>query len=170
MTQGPPARLFIALLPDNGVREQLAACRDAWAWPRSASPVKTERLHITLHFLGDVALERLPELAQALDVPLQPFTLHLSRANLWPGGIAVLEPETIPAALLALHGATASVLQRLGLPVDARPFRPHVTLARRANGAVFEHAMLPVSWAIDRYALMSSTLGTGGGYTVVKQY
>ena len=170
MTPESTARLFIALLPDECVRGQLAACRDAWTWPRSASPVKTERLHVTLHFLGDVALERLPELAEALDVPFQPFTLRLSRANLWPGGIAILEPEAIPAGLTALHGATASILQRLDLRVDARPFRPHVTLARRANGAVVEHAMLPVSWAIDRYALMNSTLGAGGGYTVVKQF
>ena len=170
MTPGSTARLFIALLPDEGVRDQLAACRDAWTWPRSASPVKTERLHITLHFLGDVALERLPEVAEAMNVPFQPFTLHLSRANLWPGGIAVLEPEAIAAALKTLHGATASVLQRLGLRVDARPFRPHVTLARRANGAVVKHASLPVRWAIDGYALMNSTLGSGGGYTVVKRY
>jgi len=59
------------------------------------------------------------------------------------------------------------VLKRLALPVDTRPFRPHVTLARRAAGATPALDGPAISWAIDRYALMESTLGVNGGYTEV---
>lgn len=170
MTHPSTARLFIALLPDDSVRNKLVAWRDAWTWPRSAAPVSTAKLHMTLHFLGDVALDRLPELQDALEVCFDPFTLMLAHATLWPNGIAVLEPETVPAALTALHEATATVLRRLGLPVDARQHRPHVTLARRAAGASLQRQAVPVSWHIAGYALMSSALGSAGGYTQLRQY
>lgn len=164
------ARLFIALLPDDFVRDRLVECRDAWTWPRSATPVSPAKLHMTLHFLGDVAVDRLPALQDALEVSFDPFTLMLSQATLWPHGIAVLEPETVPAALTALHEATATVLRRIGLPVDTRPHRPHVTLARRAAGANLMRQADPVSWHVASYALMSSASGSSGDYAQIRGY
>jgi len=79
----------------------------------------------------------------------------------------VLEPDSVPAALSALHESVSAVLLHLRVPVDLRTYRPHVTLARRAFGAVIKHRMDAVRWEIDHYALMSSTLGLGGGYTTV---
>jgi len=169
MTTNSTARLFVGLFPDNVVRDQLAAWRDAWTWPRSATPVAAGRLHLTLHFIGDVEIERVPEIAAALPGPFSSFALQLDRALLWPHGVAVLEPEHAPAALIALHAATGAMLQRLGLPRDARPYRPHVTLARRAAGAGPPPARPAIAWSIDRYALMQSTLGPGGQYSQVRE-
>jgi 2'-5' RNA ligase len=163
-------RLFIALVPDDEVREQLAVWRDAWNWPRSATPVKTGRLHMTLHFLGDVEPDRMTQLTDMLPESFPPFELALRHAGLWPHGIAVLEPDSVPAELKDLHAAIAVVLQSLGLPLDARPYRPHVTLARRAAGALLQGAGPPVNWRVDRYALMQSTLGPDGGYTSVREF
>jgi 2'-5' RNA ligase len=163
-------RLFIALVPDAPVREQLALWRDAWTWPRSATPVKTERLHVTLHFLGDVEADRVEQLADLLPDSFAPFDLVLSHTEIWPHGIGVLEPESMPAALKDLHAKIAVVLQDLGLPVDARPYRPHVTLARRAAGAVRQGQGPSINWRIDRYALMQSTLGPDGGYTSIREF
>lgn len=120
---------------------------------------------MTLHFLGDVALDRVPELQAALPIPLEPFVLTLSEATLWPHGVAVLEPQSVPAALTALQESIAAALRRLNVPVEARPYRPHVTLARRACGAVPADVMPAIDWEIDRYSLMSSTPGAGGAYT-----
>lgn len=164
------ARLFIALWPDGAVRHDLAAWRDGWRWPRPATPVRTERLHMTLHFIGDVEGERMPELADSLQLPFEGFPLKFERADLWPHGVAVLEPEAVPAPLAELHAELANVLERLALPVDTRPFRPHVTLARRAAGASPPSSGPAIVWKIDRYALMASTLGPGGGYTTVREY
>ncbi len=170
MTTGSTARIFIALLPNDDVRDQLATWRDAWQWPRSASLVRTAKLHITLHFLGDVEVERLPELEEALRVPFAPFQLALSHTTLWPHGIAVLEPDSIPDSLSGLHREIREVLQRVGLPVDARVFRPHVTLARRAKGAVLERQTGAVLWKVTQFALMSSALATDGSYTALRRY
>jgi 2'-5' RNA ligase len=166
----PTTRLFVALWPDDAVRAQLAQWRDGWTWPRAATPVKKGRRHVTLHFLGDVAAERIPAVAAALDAPFTPFELRMNHASLWPHGIAVLEPETVPQELVQLHALLADALRGEGCAVDARPYRPHVTLARRANGATLSGAAPCVRWTVASYALMASTLGKEGGYTTLRRY
>ena len=164
------ARMFIALWPDDAVRRQLATWRDSWCWPRSATPVRSERLHMTLHFIGEIEPEKIPELADSLSMPFDGFTLQFGRSLMWPHGIAVLEPNSVPAQLLELHARLSKSLQRHAQPVDTRPFRPHVTLARRSNGAAHTRPDPAIAWSIDRYALMESTLGLNGHYTVVREF
>lgn len=160
------ARLFIALWPDSAERAALAAWRDAWTWPRHATPVRTERLHATLHFLGEVPAERIAPLTAALQVPAAPFTLELGQCALWPHGIAVLEPAGVPQELLKLHDSLGQVLRGLALPVDPRPYRPHVTMARRAANAVAPGSGPRIRWPVGHYALVSSA----DGYTVLQRY
>ena len=85
------ARLFIGLWPDPAMRDALAAWGEQWQWNAGAKRVRAERLHLTLHFLGDVPRTLLPALKPALEVPVAPFSLSLGRAAVWRGGIAVLE-------------------------------------------------------------------------------
>ena len=166
--------MFIALWPDAAVREQLRAWRDSAAWPKAAAPVCTEQLHLTLHFLGDIARERLPQLVQGLGVGFAPFKLGLGHAELWHSNIAVLAPDVRPELaappVLALHGALGEALTRLGLPIEARPYRPHVTLARRAGRELGPIQGPPVRWQVDGYALMESKLGAGAAYSIVHHY
>ena len=160
------SRLFLALWPDDTLRGELAAWRDGWCWPGKATPVRTERMHITLHFLGDIDDDRIGALADAVDVPFAPFALTLGRNALWPHGIAVLEPETVPAPLLALHGALGQTLESFGVALDARAYRPHVTLARRAERGIAERDGPRIEWHVNGYALMQSE----GGYRVLRDY
>ena len=160
-------RLFLALWPDPAIRHALRERRDAWTWPRGASPVHADKLHVTLHFLGEVPSERVPELRQGFAVPFTPFTLSIGLPKLWPHGIAVLEPHTEPPALLELHAKLSNALVALGLQPEARAYRPHVTLARRASHAVVPPESAPLTWQVDGYALVESN---GGSYTVLEQY
>jgi RNA 2',3'-cyclic 3'-phosphodiesterase len=163
-------RLFTALWPDAATRAAIAACQHEWAWPQQAAPVRAERLHITLHFLGDVAAQRLPELVRELRVPFEAFTLDLVHAEVWPNAVAVLEPATVPPALAQLHGTLGKTVAQLRLPVDARPYRPHVTLARRAQGAAPPAQRPAIRWpAPDGYVLVRSLPG-GAGYEVLERY
>jgi len=163
-------RLFLALWPDAAVRDQLRAWRDAWTWPRGASPVHTDKLHLTLHFLGNVPGERLPDLLDGLSVPVSRFSVQPGRAALWHNGIAVLEPLAVPPALLDLHASLAAALPALGLVPETRAYRPHVTMARRAGGAGIPASGPAIDWAIDHYALVESKPADGGGYTVLREY
>jgi len=150
------ARLFIALWPEDSVRAQLAAWRDGWNWPKGATLVRTDRLHMTLHFIGDVPEERIDEVSNALQAPFSPFQLALGRNALWPHGVAVLEPIRAPTELTGLQHALGERLQALALPVDARSYKPHVTLARRAGSATIAADGPPFIWQVEHYALMRS--------------
>lgn len=165
--QQQTSRLFLALWPDPAVRHALRAWRDAWAWPRGATPVHADKLHLTLHFLGGVPTERLPELLDGFSVPFAPFRLDLGKPVLWPHGIAVLEPFAEPPELLALHARLTEALVGLGLQPEQRSYRPHVTMARRAGGVAVPQDGPPIAWQADRYALVESQ---GGVYTVLREY
>ena len=160
-------RLFIGLWPDPALREELAAFRDGYTWPRVAARVATPKLHLTLHFLGDVAVADIAPLRAALSIPFAPFAVDLGQAVVWRGGIAVLEPLVVPDALVALHRRLGEVLDGLGLPPDTRAYRPHVTLARRAVGAVAPEHPLALRWAVDAFALVASR---GGVYETLQAY
>jgi 2'-5' RNA ligase len=161
------ARLFLALWPDAPVRAGLRDWRDAWTWPRGASPVHTDKLHVTLHFLGDQPRDRLPALLDGFAVTFTPFSLRFERGAVWHNGIAVLEPEVEPQALLDLHMTLSQALLGLGLQPEARKYRPHVTMARRAGGADVPQDGPAVDWQVDRYVLVESR---GGSYTVLREY
>jgi 2'-5' RNA ligase len=168
------ARLFLALWPDPAVREALRVWREAWTWPRGASPVATSKLHMTLHFLGNQPRERLDALLDGLASPFSPFSVRLDVAELWHNGIAVLAPAAPPQLLLDLHARLTQALIGLGLQPEARAYRPHVTMARRASGAGLPPAGQVLDWQVDGYALVESrpTQGQGqdGGYTVLREY
>lgn len=164
----PSQRLFIALWPGPRVRQALAACRDLGPWPAGATPTATENLHLTLHFIGPVPAGRIDEVAAGLQVPMLAFDLRLQTTEVWHGGIAVLRPRTVPARLQQLHADLAEALRRLGLPVEARAFHPHVTLARRAGPQPPMAPSAPARWQVAGYALVQS-LG-GGRYSVLQRY
>jgi 2'-5' RNA ligase len=160
MSGAPPsARLFIALWPDADTRAALAAWRDRWSWPPGAAVVPDERLHLTLHFIGPTPRARLPDIERGLDVAWAPFELMRGAATVWPRGLALWAPEPWPAPAADLHATLGEALGRLGLPVDERPFHPHVTLARKARGAVPPPEPPALRWAVRDVALAESDRG-----------
>lgn len=169
-TSQDTARLFLALWPEAIILAALQHWRDHWSWRPKAWLARPESLHLTLHFLGDVPRTRLPELVLGLAVPFAPFELTLGRSQIWPNGVAVLEPDAIPADLLRLHAELAVALQKLAIPVEARPYHPHVTLARRAQGATPPVDGAPVRWPVRNYALMESQFAPARGYRLVQSY
>ena len=164
------ARLFIALWPGPQVRRRLLDWRAACDWPAGARPVRAADLHLTLHFIGRVPVERLPELVDGLAVPFRRFELHFGRAEVWGRGTAVLHPRTAPQRLVELHAQLRQALVRLGLPVEQRSFRPHVTLARDARGARLAGAAPAWRWSVHGYVLAQSRPGSAGGYRVLWRY
>lgn len=161
------SRLFLALWPTAAAREALVRETARWSWPAGARPTPAEQWHLTLHFLGPVAADRLPVLRDSLQLPLQPFALHLTSQAIWQRGLAVLLAEPEPA-LLDLHRRLGLALAAVLQAVDTRPFAPHVTLARHASGAVPPGLDAPLRWQIHSYALVSST--PGAGYRCLQRY
>lgn len=174
MTQEQPpahasARLFLALCPTPEVQAALALHRDQWQWNAGAALYRPGDWHLTLHFIGPVPVDRLDELRAGLALPIAPFDLGLGQPELWPHGVAVLCPETVPEGLQQLHAGLAHALRRLGLRTERRDFRPHLTLARHAQAA--RPPSRPVmGWHVAAYALMESTGQAGQRYRVLQNY
>ncbi|HYE39999.1 MAG TPA: RNA 2',3'-cyclic phosphodiesterase, partial [Ramlibacter sp.] len=154
--------------PSHDVRLAIEAQAAAWQWPDAARRTRTERLHVTLHFLGERPTDELPALRKALDVAWEGCELLLDRAGVWPGGIAVLEASTVPPALARLHAALRERLAALGVPVEARPWRPHVTLARKASGAKPPPAAPPLRWSVPASHALVRSLPGGRGYETLQ--
>lgn len=166
----PQWRLFLALWPDESTRDAMVAWQQSWQWPPGAKLVPREELHLTLHFIGNVRAARLPELACGLRVPFQGVQLRFREGKVWPGGIAVLRPDTAPEPLLQLHARLAQALTALDLPVEERPFRAHVTVARKAAGAAPPGASASLLWRAEAQYVLARSLPNGGGYEVVARF
>lgn len=162
----PGARLFLALVPPPAIRNALTAWQARWAWPPGAVLAAPGGAHLTLHFIGTAPRERVPEIARQLALPAPRFTLALGRTELWPRGLVVCCPNTLPPGLAELHARLADALRGAALPVESRAFRPHITLARKAASAIAPGERLALRWAVQGYALMESR----GGYRVLARY
>lgn len=163
-------RLFLALWPNEAVRGQLAGHARYWTWPAGCLPYAPADWHVTLHFIGNVQSERFAEIVARAQVPLEPFDLVLDQPQVWHRGLAVLRASAWPEALRVLHGQLGRALQGLGLPVDSRPYQPHVTLARNASAVLPPTACAPVVWPVRSYALVVSTGSREQRYQVIRQY
>lgn len=167
------ARLFLALCPGRAVQAALATHADAWHWNEGVARYAPADWHVTLHFIGAVPRSRLDELRAGLTVPLTPFELRFGQPALWPHGLAVLLPMAQPVALQQLHDQLARRLHQLDLRTDERPYRPHLTLARRAQAARPPARWPAWGWWVQGYALMASTGETEPGgqrYRLLQQY
>lgn len=153
-------RLFTALWPEPATRDALQAWADALPWPASARRVRPADLHITLHFLGKVPTDRLPDLRQALALPSPRTELLLDRAAMFHGGALVLEPASVPEPLAALQAELDARLRALGLPLETRRWRPHVTLARQARGLAGPALSASVPWHSQGHVLVASRPGS----------
>lgn len=126
-------RLFVAMPLPAGTRSDLVH------WMRSCGPqpalrwTPEEQLHVTLHFLGEVADERVAAIVQALDeISLHEFPVALDRIDVLGRASVLVAAAKLTAEFSALAEAARS---RLGKFTDShaepfRSFRPHVTLAR----------------------------------------
>jgi RNA 2',3'-cyclic 3'-phosphodiesterase len=130
-------RLFVALpLPD-----ETRAAVSGWARSCGAQPglrwTPEEQLHITLHFLGEVADARASDVVQALDgIRARAFEVELERTEvLGRAGVLAAAAKLTPA-LAALEVEVRTRMSEFAEKADGgREFRPHVTLGRTRRGA-----------------------------------
>lgn len=165
------ARLFVALWPDAAAASTVQAWRESIAWPPDARLHHPDDLHVTLVFIGLRPASEIPTLAEALSaVRWVPFDVTLDRFEAWHHGVAVLTPGVPPApAWLGLQSAIARELARHGVEPEARAYRPHLTLGRKATGVAppMPPARPMVRWTASSFALASSSAGR---YTVLETF
>ena len=164
MDTGSRVRSFFALVPDEGVRGQfIELARDVARRSRGRA-ITGDHIHLTLAFLGDVDAAALPVLTGIGDrLPHTGALLEFGELGAWrASGVAWIAPSAVPNVLVALHAALRDALIDAGFALDARPFRPHITLARRC---VLPHPRVhcaPIRWQVARLCLIGSQLRPEG--------
>lgn len=173
------ARLFYALQPtlcESAAMHQLAA---ALLPDLGGAPVHAADLHLTLCFLGEVAGHEL-DAALPMVQHIRPARLELTfeLVDYWRRSRLLC---LLPASGAALDAVAHLALQlreatrAAGLRCDARPFRPHLTLARKVAPQSPDRWQWPrtpgrtLALTADGFTLMRSA-GSGDGprYTAVR--
>lgn len=165
-------RLFFALWPDAGVRAALAAVGRAHAL-HNGRAVAAANLHMTLAFVGSVDAARRECLEAAAATVVAPaLSVCFDRLGFWPRPrILWAGASAAPAALGALVEALTAALVPCGHKPDPRPFRAHVTLARKALRAPAVERIMPVVWPADAFCLVESVSGPAGSeYRVLRRW
>ena len=180
MTAAPRAhtrRLFFGVWPDPAERAALAASAGAAVAASGGRAVPAENLHLTLLFLGSTAPERiaaLEGLARRVAQAAPEVALELSfDALAWwrqPRILCALTPEP-PAALVTLAAALRDAAVAAGFSPDLKPFRAHVTVARKVARAPAQLALDSVTWRHRTLALIESRTGVAGPvYSVLESW
>ena len=132
-------RSFIAIeLPDelktglNQLESRLKLGEQTWVkW------VDPYSIHLTLKFLGNVAVDRIDEITGAIEEAAQgisPFYLEAKELGVFPNlrrvQVAWVGVSGEVDKLGKLQQHIESNLARLGFAPESRPFTPHLTLAR----------------------------------------
>ena len=139
-------RSFVAIELPEEVKNRLVRLRGGLERKEHAFVkwVEPGGIHLTLKFLGNISPELVTEITGAIKESsegISPFRLELSGLGAFPN---LRQPRVVWAGiygdvdkLLRLQHNVDSALSSLGFAKEARPFTPHLTLARIKQGAPF---------------------------------
>jgi 2'-5' RNA ligase len=137
-------RLFVALDVPEAVREQIRTLiRELEPLCPGARWVRTEGLHVTLKFIGEVSLEKAGRIRAALGTiqPVGPVEMTFRNTGFFPNAkhprVFWVGMEASPN-LAELAAAIEAGLEPLGIAREKRAFQPHLTLARFKSEAGLE--------------------------------
>ncbi len=181
-------RLFVAIETPPEVRKQLSALI---AELRSLDlPVKweqTDKLHLTLKFIGDTAGENIPAITTALkaaatNIP-DPLLIRYGSLGMFPDRarprifwVGVENPDGV---LRRLQSSVEQVLEPLGIEREQRPFHPHVTIGRFGVGKITDRLLAQAETltlhadqvSVSEFTLMKSELKPDGAiHTVLERF
>ena len=134
-------RSFIAIeLPDKlklGLVQLQARLKlGKQPWVKWVDPYS---IHLTLKFLGSIAVDRISEITRAMEEAAQAIPLEVSDLGVFPNlrrvQVAWVGISGEVDKLGQLQQGIESNLARLGFATESRPFTPHLTLARLRNQA-----------------------------------
>ena len=171
-------RYFIGLPPDTEVQEQLAQqAKEQEPTLHFAKWTHPQDYHITLAFLGDLEASKAEEVRDVLSK----HTFHTSTFSVHTSQWGCFGPPKKPSILWAgiessdelkaLHAEVWSLMETVGFEREQRPFRPHLTIARRSQGSTaadVKSAHLPsLSWQVRDVVLFQTHFGRRPAYEQV---
>ncbi len=166
-------RLFFALWPGEEECKGIVRATRSLVKASGGKPVPAENLHITLAFLGSIETSCLEAIrAAAAGVNGGAFDLELDQVGFWPRPrILWLAPATFPVTLTQLVDSLWLALEACEIEREQRPFKPHMTLARKIGspGRLGDTRVVP--WQVRDFMLVKSvTTPRNATYSVVDSW
>ena len=133
-------RLFIALDIEDFIRDRIARFMEGvQAFAPDARWIRPEALHVTLKFIGERQEEAVEGIHRALSgVAAGPLAMTFGGYGFFPGAKAArvfwVGVDSGPQ-LAGLAKTIDQAMAGLGIPEEAHPFSPHLTLARGGRGS-----------------------------------
>ena len=158
-------RCFIALSLDSKIRGLLHSQLKA---DDNLKIVTRENLHVSLIFLGSITEEEVAEVKMFMDaVKGASFNVDFKEIAFFPNDhsrhlIAATFQDNEP--LIDIHRFLYEKISALGIELDKRQFKPHVTLARvkKNRRATFSHMDFNEKLTVNAISLFSSDLQPDG--------
>jgi 2'-5' RNA ligase len=170
-------RLFFALQPAPAQSAALIETVALLVAEFKGQVVPASNLHATLCFIGAVPEEKLEALRQAAARVRGPcFELDFNAIDFWeePEILCATAEESVTARDLSV--AIAEAARAAGFTPDIKPFRAHLTLARKVRQRVAKEHPWPRALEIlrmrcEEFVLMSSRREEGRSiYSVVESW
>lgn len=156
----------------------------------SISWIKSQNLHLTLKFLGDISSEQLIQIKQIITEITKTtsgFKIKLKALEVFPNAhaprIIWIGANQPPSELKQLAEQLETRLSALEIPRQQQSFRAHITIGRIKSRLIpsdlkkafdkIEKDIINTSWEFEcgRITLFESTLGPGGPtYTVLEKF
>ena len=172
-------RLFFALQPARDLAGALVDAVAPLTTQLHGQPVLPSNVHATLCFIGAVAPDRLEQLkAAARSVRGAPDELHFDALDMWEKPrILCGVTRHVSRAAAALADAVRDAVVAAEFHPDGKPFRPHLTLARKISLPLAKQFNWPREISpgfvvrYDEFVLMESRRGEHGSiYSVVESW
>lgn len=161
-------RLFFALWPDPAQQAALAEATRGVVERSGGQAVPPDNLHITLVFVGSVPeseIDRIESIATnvAKDVGTEPALVALDTLEHWkkPRIVCLTTQQPANAQATRIAEVLGERLTAAGFAPDRKPFRPHVTLARKVSRGSMQ-TLPPWRWSFGEFALIESHNGPAG--------
>jgi 2'-5' RNA ligase len=173
-------RLFFAFWPDEATRQAIATRLPDWLGDYPCRPQRPDQWHLTVEFLGEVPEDRWPALHEAAAAAVsatvsgstepdtsEPDTvgdnLRMDRLEHWAKPqVLCLVATKVPAEVTGLVQALKAALRERGFTPESRPFKAHLTLARKARQPIPSRPVEPIAWPTSELVLVQSITDPSG--------
>ena len=164
-------RLFFALNPDAGVRQQVAALQRACGVEGRAVP--PANFHVTLAFLGMQDAAVVPAVrAIASGLDFEPCEVALDCLGAFRrAGVLWLGASAVPQSLLDFQARLVDALNTGGIGHDPKPWKLHLTLYRKMRTPPPTMDFEAVRWRLAGFSLVESiSVNRGVEYHDIAQW
>jgi RNA 2',3'-cyclic 3'-phosphodiesterase len=167
--RGKTARVFFAIWPDDTAQKQLALLAERLQAESlcRGQKAKTENIHLTLVFVGEVDIDKLKTLHVVANgikgLGVRAFDFVIKEICYWKHNrVAYAAAGEIPQELMYLVSALQDALFAAGFPIERRAYKPHITLMRKASCHSLPKLAEPIAWQAREWMLIKSEQTSDG--------